>query len=304
MSVVALAETILVFVAIVGIGWLLRRVGILRREDARPINTLIIYVGLPAFIIRAVLNATLDARLIEVVAIAWAVFVITALAGWATARALRLPRTAVGAFVLVTAFGNTGYIGYPITQALLGADALSGAIFYDVFGTVAALLFVGLAIAERYSGSDERRKHPLREVLGFPAVIALAVGLIARGLPIPSAVSNGLALLASFVVPLILISVGISLDPGVMRRWAGPLAAITGLRLVVAPLLALVVGAVLFDETGDTLRIAVLQAGMPTMMLSLVVGARFELDTDLIASAIFVTTAASAVSIPLFQLLV
>jgi len=303
-SVVALAETILVFVAIVGIGWLLRRVGILRREDARPINTLIIYVGLPAFIIRAVLNATLDARLIEVVAIAWAVFVITALAGWATARALRLPRTAVGAFVLVTAFGNTGYIGYPITQALLGADALSGAIFYDVFGTVAALLFVGLAIAERYSGSDERRKHPLREVLGFPAVIALAVGLIARGLPIPSAVSNGLALLASFVVPLILISVGISLDPGVMRRWAGPLAAITGLRLVVAPLLALVVGAVLFDETGDTLRIAVLQAGMPTMMLSLVVGARFELDTDLIASAIFVTTAASAVSIPLFQLLV
>ena len=36
----------------------------------------------------------------------------------------------------------------------------------------------------------------------------------------------------------------------------------------------------------------VLQAGMPTMMLTLVIGARFELDTDFIASAILVTTVA------------
>jgi predicted permease len=49
--------------------------------------------------------------------------------------------------------------------------------------------------------------------------------------------------------------------------------------------------------------VAVLQAGMPSMMLTLVVGERFGLDTDFIASAIFVTTAASAVALPLVQLL-
>ena len=56
---------------------------------------------------------------------------------------------------------------------------------------------------------------------------------------------------------------------------------------------------------GDSasLRLVVLQAGMPAMMLTLVVGARFELDTDFIASAIFVTTVASALSIPLMQAL-
>ena len=54
---------------------------------------------------------------------------------------------------------------------------------------------------------------------------------------------------------------------------------------------------------GPALRVAVLEAGMPSMMLALVAGERFGLDTDFIASAIFVTTAASAVALPLVQVL-
>ena len=304
MSLGALAQTILTFVAIVGIGWLLRAAGILGKQDARPINALIIYVGLPAFVIRAVHGATLDSRLAAVVAIAWVVFGAMAIVAWGVARALRLSEVATGSFILVTALGNTGYIGYPIAEALLGSRALSAAIFYDVFGTVGALVVVGLAIAERYSGSSERRKHPLREVAGFPAVIALAVGLLTRWVSVPSAVSTGLGLLASLVVPLILISVGLSLEPRMIRRWAGPLAAVTGLRLFVAPALALSVAWLLGGAAAEHTRLVVLQAGMPTMMLTLVIGARFELDTDLIASAIFVTTAVAAVSIPLMQLVV
>ena len=302
MSASGLVQTILTFVAIVGVGWLLRATGVLTKQDARPINALIIYVGLPAFIIRAVHGATLDSRLLVVVAVSWAVFAAMAVIGWGAARILRLPDAAAGGFILAAALGNTGYIGYPITQALLGSRALSAAIFYDVFGTVAALILVGLAIAERYSGSNERRKHPLREVLGFPAVIALAVGLLTRWMHIPESVSAGLGLLASFVVPLIMISVGLSLEPRTIRRWAGPLTAVTGLRLFVAPLLALAIVRLVGGVASDHTRLLALQAGMPTMMLTLVIGARFELDTDFIASAIFVTTAISALSIPLIQL--
>ena len=40
---------------------------------------------------------------------------------------------------------------------------------------------------------------------------------------------------------------------------------------------------------------------MPAMMLTLPIGGRFELDTDYIASAIFVSTAAAAVTVPLVQ---
>ncbi len=104
------------------------------------------------------------------------------------------------------------------------------------------------------------------------------------------------------VAPLIMLSVGLSLRFSTLGRDARTLSVLSLLRLVVAPAIALGVGTLLLGA-GVPLRVAVLQAGMPSMMLTLVVGERFGLDTDFIASAIFVTTAASAVALPLVQLL-
>ena len=302
MTATTLATTILTFTAIVAVGAVLRATGVLRREDTRPINALIIYVGLPAFIFQAVHAAELRPDLWGVVAVAWIVFAVMALLAWLVARAHKLPRPMAGAFIIATALGNTGYIGYPITLALLGAKELPEAVFYDVFGTVGALVFVGLLIAQRFGESDEARVNPLRELVTFPAVIALAAALLLRPFAIPELVSSGLGLLANMVAPLIMVSVGLSLRFRTLGRAAVPLTLLSVLRLVVAPVLALAVGTVLLGA-GAPLRVAVLEAGMPSMMLTLVVGERFGLDTDFIASAIFVTTAASAVALPLIQLL-
>lgn len=302
MSTLGLTETILGFVGIVGVGWLLRRTGILRREDAHPINRVIIYAGLPAMIFRAVHGAKLGPDLALVAAVAWGVFVVSALLAWSLTRALRLPRPVAGGFILAAALGNTGYIGYPITSALLGETGLVRAIFYDVFGTVGCLLIVGLFVAERFGDAQENRVNPLREALTFPAVIALFVGLALRSVAVPELVSNGIVALANLVVPLIMISVGVSLRPGAIREQAGPLAFLTALRLVVAPLVAFAIGSVLLGDP-DALRVVVLEAGMPSMMLTLVIGERFGLDTDFIAAAIMVTTVACIVSIPVMQVI-
>ena len=72
------------------------------------------------------------------------------------------------------------------------------------------------------------------------------------------------------------------------------------IQLFITPLL--VWGAsTLLGMSGQVQTAVVLEAGMPSMMLTLVVGERFGLDTDFIASAIFVTTAASALTLPLVQ---
>lgn len=302
MTATALATTILTFTAIVAVGAVLRLTTVLRREDSRPINALIIYVGLPAFIFRAVYGAQLRADLWGVVAIAWMVFAVMAGLAWLAARALKLPRQIAGAFIITTALGNTGYIGYPITQALLGGNGLPEAIFYDVFGTVVAFVFVGLLVAQRFGDSDEARVNPLRELVTFPAVIALVVALLLRPVAIPQLVSSGLELLANMVAPLIMLSVGLSLRFKTLGRAAAPLALLSVMRLVVAPVIALGAGSLLLGR-GAPLNVAVLEAGMPSMMLTLVAGERFGLDTDFIASAILVTTAVSAVTLPLVQLL-
>lgn len=302
MDILALAQTIFGFVAIVAVGWLLRRFGVLKAEDARPINNIIIYAGLPALIFRAVYPAALDRSLLVVAVVAWIVFVVSALAAWGVTRFLRLPKPIAGGFILTAALGNTGYIGYPVSLAILGDEGLVRAIFYDVFGTVAALLLVGLFIAEHMGTVRGRRVNPIREALTFPAVIALGLALLLRAVPveIPGLVSDGLDSLASLVVPLIMIAVGLSIRPRSLREHAVALTGVVGLRLLLAPLIALMVALVAIEDP-QTVRLVVLEAGMPSMMLSLVIGARFELDTDFIASAILVTTVASVATIPLMQ---
>lgn len=297
----ALAQTILEFAAIVAVGALLRWVGLLKPEDARPLNAVIIYAGLPAFIFRALHGAKLGPDLWRLVALAWGVFAVMLALGWLGARLLRLGREQAGGFMLATALGNTGYIGYPVTAALLGASAVPLAVFSDVFGTVVALVAVGLPLAAELGRHDEGRINPLREILTFPAFIAAVVGIALRPVAIPIPVSAGLDLLASLVAPLIMISVGLALRPRSLARNAGALGVLGMLRLVVAPLLALLAGGLFLH--GPALQVAVLEAGVPSMMLTLAVGQRFGLDTDFIASAIFVTTVAAALTIPVMQLL-
>jgi predicted permease len=298
---VTLATVIGQVLALVAVGVALRATRVLRPEDARPIHAVIIYAALPAMIFRAVHPAHLDWELASVAAVAWATFVAGIALAWAAARLLRLTPAATGGFMLVSALGNTGYIGYPVTSALLGRNALVTAVFSDVFGTVAALLTIGLVVAERYgeSGGPVRRG---RELLTFPAVLALAAALLLRPLAIPIPVMKWLEALASMVVPLIAIALGLSLRSASVRERLGPLCAVAAIKLVALPLVALTIGGLALRDP-EAVRVATLQASMPSMMLTLVIGARFKLDRDMIAAAILVTTVGAILTVPLFQLL-
>lgn len=298
MTTSALASTILTFAGIVAVGAVLRATRLLRAEDSRPLNAVIIYVGLPSFIFRAVHGAELGSDLWRVIAVSWAAFAVVVGIAWFITLVRRDSPRRRGAVMLASAFGNTGYIGYPVTAALLGATAVPTAVFSDVFGTVFAFVLVGIPVAARL-GSGQKRVNLGRELLTFPAVLALVAGLALRPVAIPTVVSSGLDLLANLVAPLIMLSVGLALKPRSIARGALDLAVVALLRLVIAPVVAFVVGDAML--TGEALRVAALQGGMPTMMLTLVIGERFGLDTDFIASAIFVTTVLSALTMPLVQ---
>lgn len=301
MSPALLAEVVLRFVALVGVGVLLRLTGLLKTEDTRPINTLIIWVGLPALIFQAVHPAPLDPGVALLAVVAWAAILAGAGAAWLAGRALKLPPATLGALVLVSALGNTGFIGYPLAEGLLGEKGLVSAVFYDMFGTVAAILTLGVLVANKY-GAEETKAGPLRALALFPGAGALVLALLLRPLAVPDPVSLGLDTLAKLVVPLIMISVGLSVRRADLWANRGSVGVAAAIKLVALPALALLVGPALLREP-EAVRLAVLQAGTPTMMLTLVWAQRFGLDTSLVAATILVTTVASALTVPVFQLL-
>lgn len=286
----------------VGLGVVLRVSGLLRAEDSKPLNTLLIYVALPALVFTTVQPARAEWGLVIMPLLAWAIVIAAVALAWLFSRLLRLEGPTAGAFILVAAFGNTGYIGYPVASALLGDPGLVRAIFYDIFGNTAAIITLGALIASHY-GEHDVKVNPLRELVTFPPFIALAFALALRSVPIPEAVGSWLGALGKLVVPMIMISVGLSLKPRAVRAHLGKLGVIVGVKLVAMPLLALGLGA-LFLHDAASVRILVLEAGVPSMMLTLVFGMKYRLDVDLIASAILVTVIGAVLAIPLMQMLV
>lgn len=299
-----LRELLGVIVAILGyvaIGVALRVTKVLRAEDAKPLNAVLLNVGLPALVFFSVHSARVEASLALVPALAWVV----ALAGLAVAvllvRVLRLGPAASGAFVLAAVFGNTGYIGYPVAHALLGESGLVRAIFSDIFGNTLAMIALGTLVAARLS-KHEADVHPLKEIVTFPPFVALALALLTRGVQVPVAFMDWLGALGKIVVPLIMISVGLSLRPTKLKDHAGVVGAAAAVKLVLLPLVGLAASRVVLHDEASA-RVVVLEASVPTMMMAVIIGHRFDLDTDLIASAVLVTTVASVVAIPLWQML-
>ncbi len=303
MDAVELAGIVATLLGLVAVGWALRVTGVLSGDDARPIHAVIIYAGLPALVFRSIHGATLGPELPSIAGIAWVAFGVSAIAAWALSRVLDLPRTVAGGLIVFAALGNTGYIGYPVSQSLLGETGLVRAIFYDIFGTVGALLLVGVFIVSRFGDAEGPVPNPLREVLTSPAVIALAVAFLTRSLVVPEMVGSGLDALASLVVPLIMISVGLTVRLQRLTTHKRALAGLALVKLVLSPLIALAAGSAFLGEP-DAVRLVVLEAGMPVMMLSIVIGTRFGLDTEFLASAVLLTTALSVVTIPLMQMLI
>ena len=115
---------------------------------------------------------------------------------------------------------------------------------------------------------------------------------------LPPALSRSSQLLADASIPLMLVLLGLQLG-GFQKpdRWRLLLTG-TVIRLLLAPLLAILCAALL--DLGGAARLAfILQAGMPTAVLTLILAYEFDTDRDLALNLILTTTLISPISLTL-----
>jgi hypothetical protein len=140
------------------------------------------------------------------------------------------------------------------------------------------------------------------ELLRIPALwAALAATLLNLGdVPIAPLLDGLLSLLERGVVPLMLFSLGLSLEWNrAQRRNLVSVIPVIVLRLLVVPAVAVVFSG-LIGLSGDWRAAVVLESAMPSMVLGIVFCDRYNLDVSLYAAAVTVTTALSLITLPLW----
>ncbi|HEY9721157.1 MAG TPA: AEC family transporter [Oscillatoriaceae cyanobacterium] len=293
---------VLFVVVMVAAGYVLRKIGLVQAESAKDFNHLVLYVTLPALIFMALYHAKLSWSLLYMPAIAWVVVLSGLALGYAIARALKLDRPDMGALMLVVAFANTTYFGYPIIQAFYGTQQLTLAIFYDQLGATLAVNTLGFLVASAMGESRVKLGQLLKRLLTFPPVWALVLGLGLHGVALPPLLTQLLEHVGDLTSPVIMFSIGLSLRFSAWRENLGLVAIATSCRLVLLPLVALALTRVLglplpFEQA------AVMQAAMPVMFFSLSLALLFNLRLNLVVNTIMLSTVLSFLTLPIWHAL-
>lgn len=295
---------------LVAVGQLLRATAIVPATASDVLGRVIVHVTMPALIVVILARARYDAALLPAL-LATTVALLVALAlGVLLLRALGGSRQSQGAAGLVASFSNTGFLGLPFILALFPAApaAATTAVIIDTVDTTILLLTLGVAVAGAMAGERAPVPTPLvprifrklRTLLRQPMLVAVMIGLglAAADVALPALLAGPLTQIGQATPTLAFLTIGLGLDLRSLRGLARPLAGIAAIKLVVSPAIA---GLVLFalGVRGEIAQAAVLEAAMPTAVVSAIIAASSGCDARLASAAAVVTTLLALLTLPL-----
>lgn len=296
-------ETIIAIIVLILIGYLCRRTGFLKPEDTRTLNKIVIYLAIPSLIFLAMYNADLSGILTlgSITLICIAVGLICGGIAYFFARLRDYSRETRWGLVTASAMLNSGFLGYPVVLGVFGSVGMVSAVFYDL-GSVILFIFFGLLLILVYGGNY---RQIFRESVFFPSIIAIVLGILANQfhLPLGSMVPGILDYLSGAAIPLIMLSLGLSLEFKEVKEYFAAASFVSVVRLVISPIIAIVLASIL-GLSGVNFQVAVVQAGMPSGMLTLVLAITYNLDIKITAACVFLSTALSMLSLTALILLI
>jgi predicted permease len=264
---------------------------------ARRFLRLILYVAVPIVIFFNLAKASISLDNAVGLALALVNLTLVSVFAWFVAsRVLRLNRAMTGAVIVSVLVANTGYLGYPLTVALLGHDHLSTGVLYDVLVSGPALMLGAFAVGAAFGdkagqGMRERSKTFLTR---NPALYAAILGLVAPSALAPHVLVEATQVLVVAVLPVGFFAVGATLAEGAEHGelpfpppFTRPVALAVGTRLALAPALLMLLAAPLIDLP-SAYR---LMSAMPTGLNAMVVSHAYGLDSRTVAESITWSTA-------------
>jgi malate permease and related proteins len=291
--------------AMLTLGYAFQRLRVLPDNAARTLNLVVLYVCLPAAVLRYAPRLHLEPALLGVAAVPWLLLIATVVLVSLFARAFTFRDDERAVLLLTVALGNTSFLGYPLTRALIGEQALPYAVVYDQFGAFLILSTFGLWVLARYGGNvpgGSRRptaRGMLLRVLTFPPLWALIVGFTVMPAEPPHWIASALLQLSDALLPLAMLTIGLSVKLALPRDELKPLAAGLVMKLAVMPALALLL-VPLLGLHGDMARTTVLESAMPSMVTAGALAISHNLAPRLAAAMVGYGLLLSLLTLPLW----
>lgn len=282
---------------VIGLGTLLRRIGLIDAEFLHNTNRLVYYLALPLLLFYKIgtadFSANFNGRLVaaSILAVA-AVFLVSYL--FAVTR--RYPPDVRGVFSQGAFRGNIAYVGLAIALNAYGETGLTraGILMGFLVPFLNFFAIVALLLPHRNRSGQAGSMFWLRQLLLNPLILASFAGILWSflALPLPLVAERSLKIATGMTLPLALIAIGGGFSLQKLRGDLGPTILASAGKLVILPLLAMALLS-LFNVDGIDFGIGILIAGTPAATANYIMAHELSGDSELAGSIVMFSTLAS-----------
>lgn len=274
----------ILLIAAVGYGWSVAKL----EYHGRFLSSLVVNVGTPCLILAAIVKTGLpSSELLEMTAIT-----LTGLAIFFAFNALflKLYGKPLRPYLGPLSFSNTANMGIPVCLLALGHDAMVLAI---VIFMITSIVQFSLGVA--LVGGKNPASAMLTAPVFYATVLAFIVVLL--GLQMPAALTNTLELLGGIAIPLMLLSLGVSLH-SLRVNAIGPSLVMAIVRVGGGFVLGLLL-CWLFDLDGVKRGVVLIQAAMPSAVACHMLAEAYNNHAQEVAGVVVFSTIVSFLTMPL-----
>ncbi len=295
------AQQMGMIVILVAVGFYLYKRKIVDDRMSQKLSVIVIDICNPAMILSSMISGQVDANhteLLIALGVGGAFYLLLVILGVLIPRLLRVPKDKRRFYNVMTVYTNVGFIGLPVTKAILPDDAFLYAVVCNV---MYALLFYTHGVSALSGG---REKMNLRKVFS-PGTIAAILGILAcwfRFVP-PEIIRGSVGHIGNATVFLSMSLLGVSIARSNIGRGLKDLRlwGFVALRLILVPI------ALFFALKGfgmDSMLILgfTLMALMPVGNLPLIQAEKTGEETETLSNGIAITTIVSMVTITVLMI--
>lgn len=293
---ILLQQTIIMF-ALMLLGLLLSRRGMITEQGSRDLSNVLLYAVIPCVILRSYMSEFSTEKL-RAMGLSALIAVIAFAASIAVAYLTCGTRHRIENFAV--AFGNAGFIGIPLVTAVFGPEAAFYVVSFSTFANLLQWTY-GIVII-----SGKKETMNLRMVFVNPVFISMVIGIALFVLQptLPTVVTGTIGYIADGNTVLAMIILGYYLSKVQLRGLFADvrLYLFSALRLLVVPTVTILVFLPFPFARGEITLITLIAAATPIASSTAIFAQKFDQDYRRAVSYVCLSTILSVATLPLVML--
>ena len=310
MSMVGLhvSETVIAFMLLVLAAYFLKRKAVLKQEDGPLFSRLLTQAVLPATIFYELWTHPLSGATIIPVSIMLVSGIISLAGTWLVGLVLKFDRQSTGALMIISSFGSSALIGYPIIQYAFSHNpqALAQGIIISELGVGLPIFILCPFVAMYFGGTFTGGRDLARLAKDYfvsPIFIAVVLGLacsrldIPAGTPLVDTITAMLKMTQGALVVVSAVILGLQLNFQAPRGFWTLIIVSILVQMVLQPWFCDAAAAGL-QVSGEQRQVLVLLSALPAAILGPVFAARYDCAAKTATLLTFTHIAVSPVVVP------